>query len=335
MYQRDNQPSFAGVSGFLRSPLADYSDVGPGAVTIFGAPHDTTCSSRQGARFGPAGIRAASQYLGELFRRGDGDLVDLATGQVFHRPGSGILLDMGDLPMHPNDVERTTAAIRQGVAESTSHGGFPVTLGGDHYISYPAFLGFSDGFCGSDRRKRVGFIQMDSHFDLGDFNLVWGRYWHGSNARRISEVDVVNPSNMVWIGVNGVTRGEQYEFARGMGLTFFTGDDVRQLGIIEVVRRALEVASAGTDAIYLSLDIDVVDALFAPGTGAVVWGGIRPPDLLTAMDMIGAANIKAMDLVEVAPNLDPSDATARLASLAVMRLVAPRLRRAGSPDAPR
>jgi arginase family enzyme len=120
-----------------------------------------------------------------------------------------------------------------------------------------------------------------------------------------------------------------------MGLTFFTGDDVRQLGIIEVVRRALEVAGAGTDAIYLSLDIDVVDALFAPGTGAVVWGGIRPADLLTAMDLIGAANIQAMDLVEVAPNLDPSDATARLASLAVMRLVAPRLRRAGSSEGAR
>jgi arginase family enzyme len=326
--QRLSQPSFAGVSGFLRAPLADYEDVGPDAVTVLGAPHDTTCSSRQGARFGPAGIRMASQYLGDLLQRGDGELVDLATGQVFHRPGSGALLDLGDLGMHPNDVERTTASIREGVAESAARGGFPVTLGGDHYISYPAFLGFSDAFCGSDRAKRVGFIQMDAHFDLGDVNLVWGRYWHGSNARRISEVDVVNPANMVWIGVNGVTRGDQYEFARGMGLNFFTSDDVRRLGIVEVVRRAIEVAGAGTDAIYLSLDIDVVDTMFAPGTGALVWGGIRPADLLAAMDLIGAANVRAMDLVEVAPNLDPTEATARLASLAVMRLVAPRVFRA-------
>ena len=325
MHQRSHQPSFAGVSGFLRSPLADYADVGPGAVTILGAPHDTTCSSRQGARFGPTGIRAASQYLGDLFRRGDGDLVDLATGQVFHRPGAGMLLDMGDLPVQPTDVLRTTASIREGVADSTARGGYLVTLGGDHYISYPAFLGFSDAFCGSNRHQRIRFIQMDSHFDLGDINLVWGRYWHGSNARRISEVDVVNPANMVWIGVNGVTRGEQYEFAKGMGLTFFTGEDVRQLGIVEVVRRALEIAGNGTEAIYLSLDIDVVDALFAPGTGAVVWGGIRPADLLAAMDLIGAANVRAMDLVEVAPNLDPTEATARLASLAVIHLTAPRL----------
>jgi agmatinase len=329
MYQQQNQdlPSFAGVSGFLRAPLADFADVGPGAVTVLGAPHDTTCSSRQGARFGPAGIRGASQYLGDLFRR-DSELVDLATGQVFHRPGSGALLDLGDLAVHPNDVERTTASIRAGVAESAARGGFPITLGGDHYISYPAFLGFSDAFCGADRGKRIGFIQLDAHFDLGDVNLVWGRYWHGSNARRISQVDVVNPANMVWIGVNGVTRGEQYEFAQQMGLHFFTSDDVRALGIVEVVRRALAVAGDGTDAIYLSLDIDVVDALFAPGTGAVVWGGLRPADLLAAMDLIGAANIRAMDLVEVAPNLDPTDATARLASLAVIRLVAPRLFRA-------
>jgi arginase family enzyme len=329
VYQQPNQnlPSFAGVSGFLRAPLADFADVGPGAVTILGAPHDTTCSSRQGARFGPAGIRGASQYLGDLFRR-DSELVDLATGQFFHRPGSGALLDLGDLAVHPNDVERTTASIRAGVAESVARGGFPITLGGDHYISYPAFLGFSDAFCGADRGKRIGFIQLDAHFDLGDVNLVWGRYWHGSNARRISEVDVVNPANMVWIGVNGVTRGEQYEFAQQMGLNFFTSDDVRALGIVEVVRRALAIAGAGTDAVYLSLDIDVVDALFAPGTGAVVWGGLRPADLLAAMDLIGAANIRAMDLVEVAPNLDPTDATARLASLAVIRLVAPRLFRA-------
>src|SRR5207249_4346444 len=68
-YQRLNQPHFAGVSGFLRAPLGDFADVGPGAVTILGAPHDTTCSSRQGARFGPRGIRQASQYLGEQFAR--------------------------------------------------------------------------------------------------------------------------------------------------------------------------------------------------------------------------------------------------------------------------
>jgi agmatinase len=324
-YQRLNQPYFAGVSGFLRAPLADYADVGTGAVAILGAPHDTTCSSRQGTRFGPRGIRQASQHLGELFARGDGELVDLATGLVFHRPGSGMLLDLGDLNMHPNDVERTTDAIRGGVAEAASRGAFTVTLGGDHYISYPSFLGFSDAFCGADRSKRVGFIQLDAHFDLGDINMVWGRYWHGSNARRISEVDVVDPRNMAWIGVNGYTRGEQYEFAKGMGLNFYTSDEIRQLGIVEVTRRAIEVASNGTDAIYVSLDIDIVDSLWAPGTGAFVWGGITPQDLLTAMQMLGQANVRALDLVEVAPNYDPTEATSRLATLAIIRMVAPRI----------
>ncbi len=324
-YRRLNQPYFAGISGFLRAPLADFDDLGAGAVAILGAPHDSTCSSRQGARFGPLGIRQASQYLGDLFARGQGELVDLATGQVFHRPGSGMLLDLGDLNMHPNDVERTTDSVRGGVAEVVSRGALPVTLGGDHYISYPAFLGFSDGFCGADRSKRIGFIQLDSHFDLGDINLVWGRYWHGSNARRISEVDVVDPRNMAWIGVNGNTRAEQYEYAKRLGLNFFTDQDIRRLGIVEVARQAIDVASRGTDAIYVSLDIDVVDSLWAPGTGAVVWGGIAPEELLQAMQLLGEANVRALDLVEVAPNLDPTEATSRLAALAVLRLVAPRL----------
>jgi arginase family enzyme len=324
-YQRLNQPYFAPVGGFLRAPLADFSDLGQGAVAILGAPHDSTCSSRQGARFGPLGIRQASQYLGDQFARADGELMDLATGQIFHRPGSGMLLDLGDLNVHPNDIERTTGSIRDGVAEAVSRGAFPVTLGGDHYISYPAFMGFADGFCGAERKKRVGFIQLDSHFDLGDVNLVWGRYWHGSNARRISQVDVVDTRNMCWIGVNGTTRAEQFEFAKSQGLNFFHNEDIKQLGIVEVTRRAIQVASAGTDAIYVSLDIDIVDSLWAPGTGAIVWDGITPHDLLTAMQLLGEANVQALDLVEVAPNLEPTESTSRLAALAILRMAAPRL----------
>jgi arginase family enzyme len=135
----------------------------------------------------------------------------------------------------------------------------------------------------------------------------------------------VPPQNVVWIGIQGYVSYEQWSTIQRMGGTVFTHEDVRQMGIVEVARRAGEIASRGCDWIYLSVDIDVLDAGFSPGTGGVVIGGMRPIDLVRAMHELSAYPIGAMDLMEVSPNLDASGRTVRLAADTVAHLIGTRL----------
>lgn len=308
---------------FLGAP-SELADPEPGAVAIIGAPFDTTSPSR-GAQFGPRAIRDASQYVGAKLRLSDHGLIDLESGRIFNQLGAGMLFDLGDVPIYPGSIERTTISIRERVADTVSRGMFPVVIGGDRFVSYPSFLGLCDGLRSSDREERLGFVYVDSHFDLSDTDFTGVGAWHNSTARRICELGTVDVHQMVWLGINGHVPSDEYEYAKRAGITFFTSDDIRRMGMVDVVDQAISKVSAGTDGIYLSLSISAVDSLYAAGTTALTWGGITANDLLRGMDVIGQAKVVGMDLVDVAPALDPTDATARLAVLALIRLLAPRV----------
>lgn len=313
-----------GPHTFFQAPLTQIEDLRPGQVAIAGVPHDSTHTTRFGTRYGPRGIREGSLMMLDRISAPDG-VLDLATGLRRRYVGRDVLADVGDLNMYPTDVMATTEGIRQGVAAICRRGAFPVTLGGDHYISYPAFLGFADAVTEGSRPVSAGYIHIDGHLDFMNDHKIWGRYNHGTNARRISEHGLVRRENMVWVGIQGWVTYDEWHLIKSMGGTVFTHEDVRTMGIVEVARRAGELASRGVDFIYLSLDIDVLDAGFSPGTGGVVIGGMRPIDLVKAMHELSAFPIAAMDLTEVSPNLDTSGRTIRLAADAIAHLAGPRL----------
>jgi agmatinase len=319
-----NGPATTGAHTFFRAPLTRMEDLRPGQIAVAGVPHDSTHTTRFGTRYGPRGIREGSLSMLDRLSSPDG-VLDLATGLRRRYVGGDTLVDVGDLNVHPTDVMLTTEGVRQGVAEIRRRGAFPVVLGGDHYITYPSFLGFADAVQEQSRSVRVGYIQLDGHLDFTFDNPVWGKYYHGTNARRVSEHEIVPPQNVVWIGIQGYVSYDQWSTIKRMGGTVFTHEDVRQMGIVEVARRAGEIASRGCDWIYLSVDIDVLDAGFSPGTGGVVIGGMRPIDLVRAMHELSAYPIGAMDLMEVSPNLDASGRTVRLAADTVAHLVGTRL----------
>lgn len=155
--------------------------------------------------------------------------------------------------------------------------------------------------------------------------LAFGTFSHGANARHISRLPEVDPRNMVWVGTRGFTRVEQWDFVKQSGATAFTMESVRHEGIGPVVERALEIAGRNTDAVYLSVDIDVVDVIYAPGTGALAFGGITPADLFAAMEILRGGLIGAFDLVEVTPALDPTGVTERMAANAILTFLTPRI----------
>ncbi len=325
MFNPDYLPYHAGFATFLRSPVAAVEDLRPGMVAVLGVPQDFTCGSRPGTRFGPRGIRESSLHLNYYIQTSPTrEMVHVITGERIRVPKDRRLVDLGDVVLYPTEPARSGTSVSESVTTVLDAGAFPVILGGDHYITYPAFVGFRDALV-KQGKHRLGYIQLDAHLDLAEENPLFGTFSHGANARHISRLPEVDPRNMVWVGTRGFTRVEQWDFVKQSGATAFTMESVRHEGIGPVVERALEIAGRNTDAVYLSVDIDVVDVIYAPGTGALAFGGITPADLFAAMEILRGGPIGAFDLVEVTPALDPTGVTERMAANAILTFLTPRI----------
>lgn len=318
---------FAGIPTFLRAPLSTIDGLSPGMVAVLGVPTDYTRTGRAGARYGPRGIREASLHLCKYMGTGPENRgLNVVSGKASsYDAGARRMADLGDLPIYPLDPARTGEVIRGSVRRVVERDCVPLILGGDHYISYPAFQGFADALVARRSDARVGYIQFDAHLDLWDDNPIMGRLNNATNARRISELPMVDTRNMAWIGTSRYVRQEQWDFIRDSGGRAFTVAEVQRRGIGEVVEEAWELASRGCDSVYLSIDIDCVECAWAPGTGTLTLHGMRPAELLEAMDLLSTRNIGAVDLVEVAPNLDPTESTQWLAASALFDFILPRI----------
>src|SRR5262245_52367440 len=301
MYERDLLPSFAGVNTFARVPEAALETLGAGSIAVAGVAHDGTSSSRQGVRQGPRGIREASvDFTYDLYASTRKALFHVGTGRILRLPAEGALVDLGDLPVYPMDLAQTLDQCRRTAAEIVGRGAFPVVLGGDHYITFPLVQGVVAGTGG-----RVGLVQLSTQLDLADRDAVWGREWHGATIRRLVESGAVDPRNVAFVGTQGYVTYPEWEFARAQAMTVITADEVRAAGPRAAAQRAVAAAGAGCDAVYLSLDIDVVDSGYASGTGDVLVGGLTPAEVLALMrELSQAGQIAALDVVEVAPGLD-------------------------------
>ena len=324
MTSSENLPWFAGPATFMRSPLGDFEDIRPGNVVISGAPH--AMRERFNERLGPKGVREGSLPIFDKMRNASSDgFLDISTGKRLALPEETRLLDIGDLNSYPTDVMKATEGMAGGVAEVVRRGGWSVCLGGDHYVGYPSCLGFCRAAAEANPRVKVGYIHIDGHLDFADESPPNGKYNNGTNARRISEIDVMDPSSMVWIGIQGPCNLNQVEPIRRNGGTIFTSEDIHEMGPAEVGKRAGELAMKGCDYIYMSFDIDVIDAGFSNGTGSVTMGALTPMALLKILDELAKYPIAAMDLVENSPELDHSGRTSRMAAESLLRLITPKI----------
>ena len=324
-YQRGPQPGWAGLVTFLRSKAVDFDELKPGDVAIVGVPHDSTVATRQGARHGPHGIREASLNLVSYLESfPDPTFIDVDSGQTIKLMKPSPLVDLGDLNIYPSQVDLTTESVEHGIKHIVEKGAFPVVLGGDHYITYPLLKGFA-GAMAMQGVERIGYIQIDAHLDLVDDHPLWGRFYHGTNAIRSSELPQLHTENMVWIGISSGNFSDQIEWVENADAHQFTSEDVRRMGMTEVIEKACEYAGDGTEVLYVSVDIDCIDSVYAPGTGAVTVGGIRPVDLFIAMEYLAGQNVGGFDLMEVAPPLDQSGRTPRIAFSAILEFLAPKI----------
>lgn len=306
--------AFANTGTFLKSPSTEPSALTADTdVAVYGAPFDGTVSRRPGTRYGPEKLRQASAWY-DHFAGGSKGAYNADTDRhVAHTEVD--IRDCGDVPTVPNDVERTRKQVK-GYAKTIAETTFPIMLGGDHYLTYPAFDGFAETIDGD-----VGLIHLDAHSDTIEGDDLYGDHWHGSPMACINELDSGSYANHAMVGIRGYERAGFEDLIESDGLFVKYARDVREDGIDKAIEAAIKHASENTEAVYLTVDIDAVDPAYAPGTGTPEPGGLTSAQLLRAMDLLGSCDaVGAMDLVEVSPPLDDdSDTTAMLGANAVTR----------------
>ena len=272
-------------------------------MAIVGAPTDDLVSDRPGARFGPRAIRAASCPPGPHLEAGI-DAFELLR-----------IVDFGDAAVMPADPARSHAEIEALVGDVLAAGALPVVLGGDHSIAEPDIRACAAKY------GPLGLVHFDTHTDTG--TEVFGvEVSHGTPMYRLVEAGLVDPTRYVQIGLRGYWPGErEFAWQAERGITALFMHDVRDLGIREVVRRTVETVGAGPA--YLTVDVDVLDPGFAPGTGTPEPGGMTPVDLLWAVRTVAEQlELVGAEVVEVCPQqIGSLDPTALVAERTVRELL--------------
>lgn len=306
-FSRGLQPAFAGINTFLKSPyLEDVRQVGSHEVAIVGAPFDMGTTFRPGARWAPQAVRRISALY-------DGYNLDLAVDLIEELD----IVDVGDVFIIPSNIEKTFDQIDKAVDHIVSQGVFPVVIGGDHSIGYPDVRAVARHVDGN-----VGIIHLDRHIDLAERDM--DERMHTTPWFHSTRVPNIPSANLVQIGIGGWSgKKAGMAVARERGTTVLTIGDIEDLGIERAAEVAVEIASENTDAIFLSLDIDVVDPGHAPGTGTPEPGGLSSREMLKFIRIVAKeAPLCGMEVVEVAPPYDSGDITSLLACRAILDVLA-------------
>ena len=299
-FSRGELPHFAGINTFMKAPyLEDVNQVGNFDVAIVGVPHDCGTTYRPGTRFGPQGIRRISALYTPYNYEMGVDLREQIT-----------LCDVGDIFTIPANNEKSFDQISKGIAHVFSSGAFPIILGGDHSIGFPTVR----GVCRHLGDKKVGIIHFDRHVDTQEIDLDERMHtcpwFHATNMANAPA------ENLVQLGIGGwqVPR-EGVKVCRERGTNVLTVTDITEMGLEAAAQYAIERATDGTDCVYISFDIDCIDAGFVPGTGWPEPGGLMPREALKLLELI-VRNVPVcgLEIVEVSPPYDISDMTSLMAT---------------------
>ena len=211
-------------------------------------------------------------------------------------------------------------AIARKVAQVLEAKALPFVLGGDHSITLPSATAVADAW----GRGKVGIIHFDSHADTAPDSFGGSLIAHGSPMRRLIESGAVAPRNFVQIGLRGYWPPQEvWEWMEAQGMRWHLMAEIEERGFDVVIDEAIDQALDGPEYIYLSVDIDVLDPGFAPGTGTPEPGGITPAQLLRAVrNIVSRVELVAMDMVEVSPPYDdPGAVTAEVAHRVVLEAI--------------
>ena len=283
----------------FRPDLAALPDFGGLNIALVGVPMDLGVTNRAGARLGPRAVRAVERIgpYEHVLRQ-----VPLAEAKV---------ADIGDVPMQSRfSLEQCHADIEAFYRRLVSAGVVPLSVGGDHSISYSILKAVG-------AQRPVGMVHIDAHCDTSGV-YEGSKFHHGGPFRQAVLDGVLDPERTIQIGIRG---GAEYlwEFSYDSGMTVIHAEQVPTLGLDTIVERARSVAGHGP--VYVSFDVDGLDPGFAPGTGTPEMGGLLPREALHILRGLRGLDVVGGDVVEVAPQYDASTATAQCGAQVLFTLL--------------
>ncbi|MCZ8532133.1 agmatinase [Psychrobacillus psychrodurans] len=262
-------------------------------AVIYGMPMDWTVSYRPGSRFGPGRIREASIGLEEYSPYLDRELDDVN------------YFDAGDIPLPFGNAEKSLDLISGFIRQLLLNGKIPVGMGGEHLVSWPVMKTVADNY------DNLAIIHMDAHTDLRE-EYEGEPLSHSTPIRKIAEY--IGPKNVYSFGIRSGMK-EEFDWAKENGM------QIHKFEVLEPLKKVLPTLEGRP--VYVTIDIDVLDPAHAPGTGTVDCGGITSRELLASIHAIANSgiNVVGFDLVEVAPNYDPSEQTVNTASKLLREMI--------------
>jgi agmatinase len=299
----------AGLAGsFLKLPHVppDADGLrGHGArAAIYGIPWDSTSISRTGANYGPRGIREISSQFLTYNATWDFDLVEALNP-----------VDCGDCDVVLANAQKTFERAERDIAEIVAAGAIPATLGGDHSVTIPAVRAVRA------KASNPVLVLIDTHLDTA-LDVGGEQLNHCCPITRAVDAGF-DPTKMALLAISGwMNPRTELRYCREHGITVIWLEDIWERGVSDTLERALEVAGRDTDGIYLSVDVDSLDAAYAPGTCVPTPGGLTSRELLELVRGVAGHGLVGVDVVETAPSLDATSATAAIAGRVVMDALA-------------
>ncbi len=282
-----------GLWGDLHRPDLDPKQAD---FSVVGIPFDGLASARKGAALAPERLRYWSRHL-TPFSEDRTRLKDMT------------ICDLGDIPI--TNPATDFNMIRQRVATLPN---IPIMLGGDHSVSIPIFQGQRE----RHRDKRLGVLWIDAHPDLCD-TFDGSKLSHACVLRRGIEFGI-EPHDICMVGLRS-WEDQEIDIVESGGVHVYTAADVAERGIRKVADSVRNILN-DCDAIHVSLDIDCLDPSAAPGTGIPEFGGMTSRDVLTLLKSMQGLPLVGLDVVEIAPPLDPSEATVFAGLKIIMEFIA-------------
>jgi len=295
------QPRFAGHISFFRLPVA----ARPAGIDIAvcGVPFDGGIGNRNGARLGPRQIRELSVNAGKPYH-------PISNRSPFARCR---FADLGDAPVNPIDLGHSLELIEAFYRPIHAAGAIPLTAGGDHLVPLPILRVIA-------RDRPVGLVHLDAHADTFDYFFDERfRYNHGTTFRRAVEEGLVDPKRTIQIGIRGPRFGpDDIGFSLRSGMRVVTIEEFYEIGLPRVIGEIRRVV--GDRPTYVSIDVDALDSVYVPGTGAPEVGGFGPREAIEMIRGLAGLELVGADVVEVSPPLDPGGGTARIAAVLMFEL---------------
>ena len=289
---------FVGVSTFLDLP---YNQKFIGLdVAFVGVPMDLGVTNRSGARFGPRAVRNVER-VGPY-------------SHVLDEVPRGVLkaADIGDVPMRSRfSLTESLEDIESYYKQIVGAGVIPLSIGGDHSVTYPILKAIGE-------KEPVGMVHIDAHMDTGGA-CEGEKFHHGGPFRQAVLAGVLDPDRCVQIGIRGSSEING-EFSYESGMTVIHAEDVERQGVDAVVATAKRVV--GDKPFYITIDVDGIDPAYAPGTGTPEIGGLTPLQVQMMLRELKGLNIVGGDVVEVAPQYDPTTNTAHVAAQLLFEMFA-------------